>query len=166
MQDGLTTQRLVLRPVRPFDLDKVHAIASDYEVVHQTGTWPWPADRAFTAARCVENIPGAPISLAAWLGNDLVGLIGVRDDGDLGYMLACDHWGQGYATEMGQAVVQHAQAQKTWSQLKACVFEDNPGSVRVLEKLGFVEGAACIGRCAARDADLPIRTFTLALARP
>jgi RimJ/RimL family protein N-acetyltransferase len=95
----------------------------------------------------------------------LIGMIGLQEDGDFGYMLAQDAWGQGFATEMGRALVAYADESPQWSSLKACVFEDNPASARVLEKLGFAEGAACSGHCASRGGDFPIRTFTLALPR-
>ena len=42
MTDDIVTARLRLRPPLPGDRDALHALASDYEVVKQTATWPWP----------------------------------------------------------------------------------------------------------------------------
>ena len=76
-------------------------------------------------------------------------------------MFARAYWGQGYATEICIALVEAAFATGQWAQLKACVFDDNPGSGRVLEKLGFVEAAACRSFCTSRGQELPTRNFVL-----
>ncbi len=160
----LITKHLMLRPVQPEDADRIHdVLASDFEVVRHTGTWIWPADRAVTARRCQDGFSAEGGALAAFAGDDLVGTVGLRADGDLGYMLGRAYWGQGYATEMGQALIDHAATTGRWTTLKACVFEDNPASGRVLEKLGFAETGTCLGHCAARQGDFPIRTYARAL---
>jgi len=165
MTGGLTTQRLMLRPARPSDADQAHAMATDFEVVRHTATWPWPADPAFTAARCEGSDQQDDLQMVALKGDQLVGMIGIKQDGDLGYMIARPFWGHGYASEIGRAVIAHVAAQGIWEQLKACVFDDNPASARVLEKLGFVEGPVCTGHCRARGGDCPTRTFTRTLPR-
>lgn len=48
------------------------------------------------------------------------------------------HWGQGYATESGQAIIDRARA-AGFSRLRASVWEWNTASRRVLSKLGFSE---------------------------
>lgn len=157
----LRTERLILRDATPADLDAIHAIASDFDVVRNTGSWPWPADRDFTASRC------EPIAAEKGLGGvicrdqTIVGMASIFGDGELGYMLSRDHWGRGYATEICRALIERSFSCGPWQRLKACVFDDNPGSAHVLRKLGFAEGAACIGKCAARGTDLPTRNFTL-----
>lgn len=162
----LTTPRLALRPIRPGDTGVVYErLARDFEVVRHTGTWPWPADRQETTRRCAVGFGAEGGWLVAHDAGRLIGTIGLKDDGDFGYMLARDSWGRGYATEMGQALVDYASASGRWHSLKACVFNDNPASARVLEKLGFVEGAACHGHCAARHGDFPIRTYTRQVTR-
>ncbi|MEO3414148.1 GNAT family N-acetyltransferase [Roseovarius sp. CAU 1744] len=157
----LRTDRLLLRQAGQEDVEAVHAIASDFDVVRNTGTWPWPSDREFTASRC-QPIP-ADKGLGGVVMRDrtIVGMASVFGEGELGYMLARDHWGQGYATEICRALVARAFADGRWRRLKACVFDDNPGSARVLLKLGFAEGAACTSKCTARGADVPTRNFTL-----
>ena len=151
----------MLRPSTVADADAVSVMAGDFEVVRHTGTWPWPADRAFTKARCGRGFTGRGGWLLAYDGAALVGMVGLREDGDLGYMLARAHWGRGYATEMGRAVVDFAFGRGGWARLRACVFDDNPASARVLQKLDFTEGPACRGQCAARGDEFPIRNFTL-----
>ena len=175
MEIEIATERLRLRRARPEDLDALHALASDWEVVKQTATWPWPPDRAFTANRA-QPMP-AEIGLAGPVfdGDDLVGMMGVNaaktgavtDTGAgtvLGYMFARQHWGRGFATEMGRALIAHAFAAYDWPSIEACVFDENPASARVLVKLGFDETGRSDGACAARGRALPTRSFRLARA--
>ena len=160
--EALITDRLTIRPVEPADAEQVHAgMASDFEVVRHTGTWPWPADRDETARRCESGFNGKVGWAVALKGDVVVGTVGIGPEGEFGYMLPQAHWGQGYATEMGAALLEHVARVGTWESVNACVFEGNDASARVLEKLGFVEGAACRGRCEAQNGDFPIRTFTL-----
>ncbi|MFK7941200.1 MAG: GNAT family N-acetyltransferase [Roseovarius sp.] len=157
----LYTDRLILRPVTPDDAADVHdALACVYDIVRHTGSWIWPADRTFTAEKCTAGFGPEGGWLVARMDGALAGMVGVKHDGDFGYMLPQKYWGQGLATEMGHAVIGHVQNAPYWPMLKACVFEDNPGSARVLEKLGFTEGPACRGHCAARGGEFPTRTFT------
>ncbi|CAN5714135.1 GNAT family N-acetyltransferase [soil metagenome] len=57
---------------------------------------------------------------------------------DFGYWLAEPYWGRGIATEVARAMVTHAFTALAFERLEAPVFEWNPASMRVLEKVGFV----------------------------
>ena len=154
-----STPRLVWRQGRAEDVDALHAVVSDFDVVCQTETWPWPADRGFTEARCLTTPTSDSVLGVVTQEDELIGFLGIKNGGHLGYMFAKDHWGKGYATEIGHAAIEYAFSNFAWPQLEACVFADNPSSSRVLEKLGFEERHACEGPCAARGDVLPIRTF-------
>lgn len=162
----LTTPRLQIRPVREGDAAEVHeAMASDFEVMRHTGSWPWPASLEATRGKCALSFDREGGWMVVLHGGRIIGMVGMGPDGDFGYMLARVVWGQGFATEMTQAVIDHVRESGLRKDLKACVFTDNPSSARVLEKLGFSEGPACSGRCEARNGEFPIRTFTLLLPR-
>lgn len=164
MDTEIVTGRLRLRRARPADFDALHALVSDYEVVKMTGSWPWPPDRDLTASRATPFDPEKGLVGPVFLGAELIGVVGVSEDGgngDFGYMFARAHWGKGYATEMGRAVLAHAWGRYDWPVIEACVFEGNPASSRVLEKLGFTEVGACVHACAARGEMLPTRSFRL-----
>lgn len=156
----LRTPRLVWRAGETEDVDGLHRIVSDFEVVRQTETWPWPVPREFTETRCVVDPSPQMVSGVITHGDRVVGYLSLTREGKLGYMFGVDHWGKGYATEIGRAAVDFAFSRFDWPRLDACVFADNPASARVLEKLGFEEGEACEGPCAARRGIFPIRTFT------
>ena len=56
---------------------------------------------------------------------------------EIGYVVRADLWSQGYATEMGEAVVGHAFSTLELPALVGFTRPGNLGSRRVLEKLGF-----------------------------
>ena len=56
---------------------------------------------------------------------------------ELGYVVRSDLWGQGFATEMGAALIRHANEPLGLNELVGFTMEDNQRSQRVLEKLGF-----------------------------
>lgn len=134
----IRTERLTMRDAVPGDLDGYMAFVSDYEVIKWTSSWPYPADREFTLSRCRQVPPELGFAGPVFLGGEQIGGMGCVD-GELGYFFAQAHWRQGYATEMARAVIARAFATMDWNQITAGVFDGNPGSVRVLQKLGFKE---------------------------
>jgi [ribosomal protein S5]-alanine N-acetyltransferase len=56
---------------------------------------------------------------------------------ELGYTLACESWGAGYATEAGRLCVSIAFERLALPALMAVTRPENLGSARVLRKLGF-----------------------------
>jgi RimJ/RimL family protein N-acetyltransferase len=142
---------LLLRPVWPEDVQALLAGIADEGVVRNLASAPWPygeADaRAFAALPVDPFHPRFLITRAADAA--VLGCIGIgprpqgegaNDSGsgdiELGYWIARDHWGQGYATEAGAAVLAIART-LGHRELFAGHFLDNPASGRVLRKLGF-----------------------------
>ena len=106
-----------------------------------------------------ERTDGAPL---------LVGACGLqrRPSGavELGYWVARAHWGRGFATEAGRALIEIAYTLGL-AQLEASHFVDNPASGRVLEKLGFVAtGLSAPRYSCARGGEAISRLYRLALA--
>jgi RimJ/RimL family protein N-acetyltransferase len=100
---------------------------------------------------------------------ELIGSIGFgrRPSGrvELGYWIARPHWGRGYATEAGRAVLAIARDALRVRRLEAGHFTDNPASGRVLEKLGFRPTGRIAPRFSAgRGEAAPSRLFELDLA--
>ncbi|MDD3798992.1 MAG: GNAT family N-acetyltransferase [Novosphingobium sp.] len=139
----IRSERLFLRPAFAEDWREIHAGICDEAVVRMLLSAPWPyreSDaRAFAALpsepllpRCVITLPGAD-------GAPVIGCIGLdrRADGvELGYWLARKHWGRGFATEAGRAMLASARA-VGHRRVHAGHALDNEASARVLEKLGF-----------------------------
>lgn len=61
----------------------------------------------------------------------------VQRQGEIGFGVARKHWKQGYATEMGQALLLAAFSSLKLHRLFAQCAPENKGSIRVLQKLGF-----------------------------
>jgi RimJ/RimL family protein N-acetyltransferase len=72
-----------------------------------------------------------------------VGTVGLNDINDvwgvaeLGYLIAPDAWGNGYATDASRRLVRYAFEDRRLNKVKANAYETNPASQRVLEKVGF-----------------------------
>ena len=58
---------------------------------------------------------------------------------EIGYELAPDEWGRGYATEAARVIAQFGIEELGVTRLEAWTVADNLASARVLSKLGFVE---------------------------
>lgn len=94
----------------------------------------------------------------------LVGMCGLfkraaLPEPDLGYALLAEHEGQGYALEAARGCVAHARDRLGWPTLMAITAVDNPRSVALLTKLGFVEQ----GQEQLEGYDDPSRVFRLVL---
>lgn len=92
-------------------------------------------------------------NFAIVLADEAVGGIGLtpgtdifRHSAEIGYWLGEPFWGRGIATEAVRAVTAYAFEYFDVCRLEAGVFEWNPASMRVLEKVGYVrEGRARLG---------------------
>ncbi|WP_420860093.1 GNAT family N-acetyltransferase [Marivivens marinus] len=162
--DDLRTDRLTLRPVSPTDHEALFALMSWPEVARMTGSWPIPADRDFALERCQRIDPARGFVYGLWRGAEMVGQMGILE-GEIGYAIAPPHWGQGYATEAAQVLLDRAFATYSWDEVMGGVWLDNPASMRVLQKLGFENRPDTVGFCKARGETLLSRRFALTRAR-
>jgi RimJ/RimL family protein N-acetyltransferase len=107
-----------------------------------------------------EQTAGAD-NFVVTLSGEPIGVAGVKHPGSgdkprvmprLGYWIGRPYWGRGHATEAVGALVAEAFARFPDAQrIGAGVFEDNPASQRVLEKLGFERIGGYTLHCRARD---------------
>ena len=105
-----------------------------------------------------ERTDGAPrIVGACGLGRRPSGAV------EMGYWIAQPHWGKGFATEAGRALIDIARTLKL-PRLEASHFVDNPASGRVLEKLGFIPtGISAARYSCARAGEAMARIYRLSL---
>ena len=122
----METERLLLRPAEPSDVDDLRALDADPEVMRFLGT-----DGASSVG--LIGRPGYWIGVERATG-DFVGWFGLGDE--LGYRVRRDKWGLGYATEGAKAVLGKAFADGR-ARVTAQTMAVNTGSRRVLEKLGL-----------------------------
>lgn len=144
----LTTDRLVLRPVRETDADVLFALMSDAELLSYWDSPPWtsPGQAERFVASCVvmaREDRGVRVAVDDAEGRFLgwCTLAGSNPDfrtAELGFCFAREAWGHGYATEAGAALLDWGFEAMDLNRVDGQVDTRNPPSARVLERLGFV----------------------------
>jgi RimJ/RimL family protein N-acetyltransferase len=157
----LTTERLVLSRPSHADIPEIIALANDFDIARRLTRMPYP----YTEADAHQFLDDIVPNEAAWKvtlrdSGAMLGVVGLtqQDDGDtaeFGYWYGRAHWGSGYATEAGRAVVDHAFGEAGIRMLLSGYFEGNTASGRVLRKLGFTETGRSRIHCRALAADVP-----------
>ena len=167
------TPRLLLRPGFPEDAPALAAAIADQAIVKNLATAPWPFRmrdaEAFLASPRDPVLPSLLIFERTPEAPQLVGSCGLgrRPSGavEMGYWIAHAYWGQGFATEACNALVDIARALGL-PRLEGSHFIDNPASARVLEKLGFEPTGLIAPRMScARGAEAPARRMRLKLTK-
>jgi RimJ/RimL family protein N-acetyltransferase len=141
---------VLLRPWRPEDASWLAHYANNPRVsAGMRDAFPSPytlEDACSFIAMAARPSPG--ILLAITVQEKAVGGIGIRmlDDvhrgtAEIGYWLAEPFWGKGIGTEAVRALVPVAFERTGARRIQAGIFSDNPASMRVLEKSGFVREA-------------------------
>lgn len=159
--EELFTERLYLRPPVGSDAEAVVAICGDWEVARRLSRVPHPyghSDYRYFLEQVVVLEPTWAIVLRKT--HQLAGLIGLapHPDGqsaELGYYIGHAHWGQGLATEAGEAIVRLGTEDIGYPRLTSGYHADNPASGRVLVKLGFKPIGVSTRRCVAEGKDKP-----------
>lgn len=144
-QPVIEAGRFCLRPLRKSDAGLLHMYAGDERVARFTTSIPHPmppgASEAFIARASSDGrkedvwvMDGSAHGLG-----ELLGVIALkhmeRDQSEIGYWVAPALWNSGIASEAVDALIQaNPQENKT---IFASVFQDNPGSARVLTNAGF-----------------------------
>ena len=139
-----------VRPWRMTDADAVVRHANNLNVARQLrDRFPHPYLRANAQAFLKAAVSGSdPSNLAIEVEGEAAGAIGYvagsdveRYSAEIGYWLGEAHWGRGIATEALVMVTEHVFTAANVLRLFAVPFADNLGSIRVLEKAGFVREA-------------------------
>jgi ribosomal-protein-alanine N-acetyltransferase len=144
--DRLDTPRLTLRPFAPADLDAIHSIYADPEVMRWVGTGPVPGrtmtERMLDGYAAHQRAHGFSFwAVVENATNTLIGDAGLHrtaaGETELGYTLAKSAWGRGYATEAASAWVDAAFTQLDIDEVIALAEPPNRASLHVLEKAGL-----------------------------
>ena len=151
---------LELRLFRDEDFEAFHKLVSDYEVVKMLGSWPFPADPAFTRMRM--NTPEAKAGqvLVIEVDGELAGSIGGMEGG-IGYMLGRAFWGRGVGTWAVREMVQRMFEGADIAEVTASAWQDNAASARVLTKCGFNRTGEGADFCKARAEVVKYYDFSL-----
>ncbi|MBO5938530.1 MAG: GNAT family N-acetyltransferase [Clostridia bacterium] len=141
----LKTERLILRPWSPTDLDDLYEYSKDARVGSMAGWKPHISkDEAIKALdQYITQEYHWAIVLAT--ENKVVGAIKLNPDNNRGkyhakaisFVLSPNYWGQGIMTEAAKIVIQYAFDELNIDLLSAFHYSENYRSKRVIEKCGF-----------------------------
>jgi RimJ/RimL family protein N-acetyltransferase len=145
----LETARLRLRPITLQDAPEAARIAGRREIADTMISIPHPFSESQAQDWIARQIradesPGQLVfAVTRRTDSQLIGTVALRDihyehaQAELGFWIAVDLWGRGFATEAAGAVVAHAFLALGLNRVCAHHLVRNPASGRVLEKLGM-----------------------------
>jgi RimJ/RimL family protein N-acetyltransferase len=150
---ALRTARLLLRDWRDDDLEPFAAMAQDPAVIRHLR----PIDRAGSDAMArMVRAHAAAHGFCLWAverrdTGRFIGFVGLRDipyeahftpATEMGWRLAADAWGQGFATEAARAALRAAFDRLELESLVSCTAVANLPSRRVMERIGMTRDPA------------------------
>ncbi|MFC7684936.1 GNAT family N-acetyltransferase [Ureibacillus sp. GCM10028918] len=144
----METKRLLLRRLTTDDSERIEELAGDYDVAKSTLNIPHPYPKG-SAIQFIENIFSAEKSekiimfaITEKESQLLIGLININlsapyKRGELAYWVGKQYWGKGYGTEATKALLEYGFNQLNLNKIFAASFTSNPGSWRIMEKVGL-----------------------------
>ncbi|WP_432950481.1 GNAT family N-acetyltransferase [Kribbella sp. CA-253562] len=142
-----TTERLLLRPFQASDLEPWAALNTDPEVVRYLGGEPLTRAASDLIAEQVNAQYAAEnfgfLAIERRSDGAFLGACGLSreqwypDDLQLGWRLAREHWGHGYATEAAASWLTHAFLELELPRVIAVTDTPNLRSIAVMRRLGM-----------------------------
>jgi RimJ/RimL family protein N-acetyltransferase len=144
----LETKRLIIRPFTLDDIEPSYQLNLDAEVsryTHDGGVVSYEE----IERRIREDVMGdyarngyGRFAVDLKASGAFIGFAGLKylsdmNETDLGYRFKRSAWGQGIATEAGQACLNYGFFTLQLESIIAMTLQENKGSIRVLEKLNF-----------------------------
>lgn len=140
----LKTARLTLRSLTKDDADAIHRHVDRVEIARNTLMipHPYPDGQALKFIEiCEKNFEEKKEPTWAIDDGALNGIIGLMLKGDglgeLGYWVAIEKWGLGYASEATGEVIRYGFEVEGLHRIFACHMTRNPASGRVMQKNGM-----------------------------
>ncbi|WP_141995109.1 GNAT family N-acetyltransferase [Bacillus sp. B4EP4a] len=144
----ITTERLVLRLFQTSDAATVVTLCNNYNIYKNTLYLPYPyslndalswmehhydnfmADNNYEFA-VTDKVTGEVFGAIALSNNKSF------NQGEIAYWIGEPYWGNGYATEAAQSILQFAFEEKKLHKVFARYFSSNPASGKVIGKIGM-----------------------------
>ncbi len=142
--DAQVARSLGERFPHPYTLDDAHAFIA--HALHLSNEKSYAIEINGAASGGVGVHPGEGVE---------------RHSAELGYWLGRAYWGEGIATAAVRALVPHALRELKLYRLQARVFEDNPASMKLLERCGFVREAVLRRLVVKNDRVLDMHIFAI-----
>lgn len=144
---SIETDRLILRPFDPGDLDGLAAILADPDVTrYLPGGRPRTREQTKTTLHFIighwEQHGFGWWAVNPKTGRELIGWCGLKlldstGEVEVLYLFARRHWGLGYATEAGAASLRYGFEALKLDRIIALAVPENAASRRVMEKMGM-----------------------------
>ncbi len=171
LQPVIDTGRFVLRPLRRSDSGLIALYAGDARVARGTRAIPHPLPPG-TAEQLIDRAQGPARVEDVWAIDgsasglpEVTGLVHLarldRRQSEVSYWVAPGFWNAGIASDALRALI--AANPHGAAQIFAEVFQDNPGSARVLTNSGFAYLGDAEAFSVARGAKVPTWTYALTL---
>jgi RimJ/RimL family protein N-acetyltransferase len=145
--DALTGEATRLREFRQDDLDDYLAIVGDDRVTSWMSFDSRDREAAQRALAAIversqqEDRPDHLLAVTRLDDDRLIGFARLGPTGvraaHLGYAIAADHWGRGYATDASRTLVKFAFDELDLHRVSAAIGPENLASVAVVKRLGF-----------------------------
>lgn len=146
----LETSRLILRPCLEEDRELFYELSSDPAILE---FFPFSrsrddADTIFTIIRNITPEPGFEfLALALKHSGKAIGFVGLSrlqlaphlpgNSVEIGWRISTQHWGKGYATEAGIALMRHAFTVLALEEILSIAVHDNRRVLAVMRKIGM-----------------------------
>jgi len=143
----IKTQRFNLRPFTPQDIDPLHRILSEKDILRFYPN-PAPPERERVARLIQRQMEHWAVHQLGWWAlqplsqPELIGWCGLQflpetGETEVGYLLSRAFWGQGLATEAALTSLKYGFTDLKLDQIIALVHPQNKTSIRVIEKLNM-----------------------------
>ena len=152
----LTTERLVVRPLRATDATAVFRLVNDYSVAGNLARVPFPyresAADSWIASTHEQAARGEGYHLAITHDDVLIGSVGLTlqrsspGEAELGYWIGARFWRRGFAREAARALLDWGFGTLGLDRVLASALTDNVGSQGVLRALGFTDAGQGVQR--------------------
>ena len=169
----LTTQRLVLRPIGPDDLETTHAYAGNPKNAWYMFFLPYASSEETLEAlhaSAQEWEKDAPLlyDFAVLLDEKHIGSVSItlnpdRTEGELAWILHMDYWHKGYAAEAATALRDWSFSTLHLRRIFAMCDARNVASSRLMERLGMVLEDDTGTRCNRSEPDNVVPELTYAI---
>jgi [ribosomal protein S5]-alanine N-acetyltransferase len=144
----IETDRLLLRKLNDEDAEDIEKLAGDYDVAKTTLTVPHPYPKGsahgFIHSMIEAEEKGKIImyALVEKESNLFIGIMNVSihaqfGRGELAYWIGKPYWGKGYGTEAAKSLLKICFEDLQLNKIFAAAFTNNPGSWRIMEKIGL-----------------------------
>jgi RimJ/RimL family protein N-acetyltransferase len=173
MLPELESERLLLRPRLPGDLDAIARLNADPQVMRHIASIDDPAmGREAVAARSFTHVArglGYWSVFAKVAPTVFTGYVGLIPDGEeaeevqLSYRFGTPHWGKGYAREAANCLLRHGFEALALREILITTHPENAASLRLAARLGFEPAPAQPGLLIGTP---PVVAARLRLGRP